>query len=105
MLGSTVKVDGLSQPRSWADLEPGTVVAVPNRCWDYNDFRWTIGRLEFVWDRPPRDNEKAPQAHHAFISVSDSSSVWITKLNLLRVVQSASLSAPSARGSNSAPGP
>ena len=88
MIGTTIDPADLKQPRSWEDLQPGVSVAVPNRCADYFDLDWTEGRIVQIQtlERPSRNGTPAKTSHHAEVQVTDLTSIWITRLNLLRVV-------------------
>ena len=87
-IGAIVDPGDLKQPKSWQDLQPGAAVAVPNRCADYYDLDWTSGRILRIqtMERPPRNGTPAKTSFHAEVQVTDLTSIWITRLALLRVI-------------------
>lgn len=88
MIGTVVDPSELKKPRSWGDLETGASVAVPNCCANYFDLDWTQGRILRIQalERPSRNGASASKSHHVEVQVTDSTSIWITHLDLLRVI-------------------
>jgi hypothetical protein len=87
MIGEVVSnFDNLKRPKTWEQLEPGALVAVPNQCANYFDYDWTWGELIRVTAHPPRNSTAASPTHHAEVRISKCTAIWITRLDLLRVV-------------------
>ena len=88
MIGTIIDPADLKQPKTWDNLEVGIAIAVPNRCADYFDLDWTEGRILQIktLERPSRNGVPAPTSHCAEIQVTDRTSIWITRLDLMRVI-------------------